>query len=88
MMGAFNAVTKVPGDRRPDEQLMAVLVALTVGLIWWVAAWAFGINSFDAFLLTEAMVVAAAATVIIKPFVDQMLRQGRSPAAEDRGAAL
>jgi hypothetical protein len=66
---------------------MAILVTLTVGLIWWVAAWAFGINSFDAFLLTTAMVVAAAATVITKPFVDQMLGKDVA-AAEDRGAAL
>ena len=31
---------------------MAVLVALTIGLVWWITAWAFGIKSFDAFLLT------------------------------------
>ena len=56
-------------------------------LIWWVAAWAFGISSFRRVLLTVAMVVAAAATVIIKPFVDQMLGNDVA-AAEDRGAAL
>jgi hypothetical protein len=64
---------------------MAVLVALTVGLVWWIAAWAFGIKAFDAFLLTAAMVVGAAAYVIVKPFLDRML--GREVASlEDEGA--
>ena len=40
---------------------MAVLVALTVGLVWWITAWAFGIKAFDAFLLTAVIVVCAAA---------------------------
>jgi hypothetical protein len=66
---------------------MAVLVTLTVGLIWWVAAWSFGINSFDAFLLTLAMVVVAAATVMVKPFVEQVLGK-KAAAVEDRGGAL
>ena len=46
---------------------MSVYVALTVGLVWWITAWAFGIKAFDAFLLTVALVVAAAARMI-KPF--------------------
>ena len=61
---------------------MAVLVSLTVGLVWWVCAWAFGINSFDAFLLTVLIVVTAAAVVMVKPFVERLL--GRTePATED-----
>ena len=64
---------------------MIVLVALTVGLVWWIAAWAFGIKAFDAFLLTTFMVVSAAAYMLIKPFLDQML--GREAASfEERGA--
>jgi hypothetical protein len=55
---------------------MAVLVALTVGLVWWVTAWALGIKSFDAFLLTVLIVVSAAAWVIVKPFVDDLLGRG------------
>jgi len=62
-----------------------VLVALTVGLVWWIAAWAFGIKAFDAFMLTAFLVVGAAAYVMIKPFLDQML--GREAASfEERGA--
>jgi hypothetical protein len=66
---------------------MAVLVALTVGLVWWIAAWAFGIKAFDAFLLTAALVVGAAAFEMVKPFLNQML--GREVAApEERGAGF
>lgn len=66
---------------------MAVLVALTVGLVWWITATAFGIKSFDAFLLTAAIVVGAAAFQITKPYVDQML--GREvPEPEEQGAGF
>jgi membrane protein implicated in regulation of membrane protease activity len=64
-----------------------VLVALTVGLVWWITAWAFGVKAFDAFLLTAFLVVSAAAYVLVKPFVDQLL--GREAAAtEERGAGV
>ena len=66
---------------------MAVLVALMVGLVWWITAWAFGIKAFDAFLLTVAMVVGAAAFQMMKPFVDQLL--GREVAEpEEQGAGF
>jgi hypothetical protein len=66
---------------------MAVLVALTVGLVWWLTAWAFGIKAFDAFLLTAALVVGAAAVQIVKPYIDQML--GREIAEpEEQGAGF
>ena len=45
------------------------------GLVWWITAWAFGIKAFDAFLLTAALVVGAAAWQIMKPFVSQALRR-------------
>ena len=63
---------------------MIVLVTLTVGLVWWIVAWAFGIKAFDAFLLTVLMVVSAAAFVLLKPFLDQLL--GRESASiEEKG---
>jgi hypothetical protein len=66
---------------------LIVIVALTVGLVWWISAWAFGIKSFDAFLVTAFLVVSAAAYVLIKPFLDQLL--GREAAsAEERGAGF
>lgn len=61
---------------------MSVLVALTVGLVWWITAWAFGIKAFDAFLLTAALVVGAAAAHIVKPYMDQVLRREPPPPAE------
>ena len=64
---------------------MIVLVALTVGLVWWIAAWAFGVKAFDAFLLTAFLVVGAAAYMLIKPFLDQMLGRETAP-IEERGA--
>ena len=62
---------------------MTVLVTLTVGLVWWIVAWSFGIKAFDAFLVTVLMVVTAAAVVIMKPLLEQML--GRQAAPEDKG---
>lgn len=65
---------------------MIVLVALTVGLVWWIAAWSFGIKAFDAFLLTMFLVVGAAAYMLMKPFLDRMLGRG-ADSFEQRGAA-
>jgi hypothetical protein len=66
---------------------MTVLVALAVGLVWWITAWAFGIKAFDAFLLTAGLVVAAAAFEIAKPFLDQLLgREAAEP--EEQGAGF
>ncbi len=66
---------------------MIILVTLTIGLVWWIVAWAFGIKAFDAFLLTAAMVVGAAAYTLLKPFIDQLL--GREAASiEERGAGF
>jgi hypothetical protein len=64
---------------------MIVLVSLTVGLVWWIAAWAFGINSFDAFLLTVLIVVTAGTIVLLRPFIDR-LRGHEAPPPEERGA--
>lgn len=66
---------------------MAVLVTFTIGLVFWVTAWSFGIKSFDAFLVTVLLTVAAAAFVMVKPFVDKVLRRGAAPAG-DRGGAF
>ena len=66
---------------------MNVLVALVVGLVIWVSAWTFGIKAFDAFMLTVALVVGAAAFQMVKPFLDQLL--GREVAEpEEQGAGF
>lgn len=66
---------------------MAILVTLTVGLVWWICAWAFGIKAFDAFLLTVAMVLAAYTVVAVKPHVDQLLGRGPAKPPADRTAS-
>jgi hypothetical protein len=64
---------------------MSVLVALTVGLVFWITAWSFGMKSFDAFLVPAGLVVGAAAIRIVMPFVNQLL--GREAASTtERGA--
>jgi uncharacterized membrane protein len=62
---------------------LIVYVTLVIGLVWWIAAWAFGIKAFDAFLLTMALVVGAAAYVIVKPFLDRMLGREAATIEED-----
>ena len=62
---------------------MVVLVALTIGLVWWVTAWSLGIKSFDAFMLTVLIVVLAAAWYVAKPFLDSFL--GRGDAGQSPG---
>jgi hypothetical protein len=64
-----------------------VLVALTVGLVWWIAAWAFGVKATDAFLLTGFLVVSAATYTLMKPFIDHLLGREAAP-AEERGAGF
>ena len=62
---------------------MSVLVALAVGLVFWIVAWALGVKAFDAFLVTVALVVTAAAARMVSPFVKQLLgRQTASPSEQ------
>ena len=58
---------------------MSILVALTIGLVWWVSAWALGIKSFDAFMVTVLIVVLAAAWYVAKPFLQSFLGRGEQP---------
>jgi uncharacterized membrane protein YvlD (DUF360 family) len=52
---------------------MGILVVLTAALMFWIAAWAFGIKSFDAFMLVVAAMVVAFAVRLISPFVKEQL---------------
>jgi len=61
---------------------MIVLVALTVGLVFWITAWAFGIKSFDAFMFAALLTVMAAGIRIVMPFVNQLM--GRDEPAVDQ----
>ncbi|MGE5635384.1 MAG: hypothetical protein ACM3UV_00355 [Nocardioidaceae bacterium] len=64
---------------------MGVLIALIAGLVWWIVAWSFGVKAFDAFLLTVALVVAAAALRIAMPFLNQLLGRETPSTAERAG---
>ena len=66
---------------------MSILVALTVGLVFWIVAWSFGIKAFDAFMVTALLVVSAAAVRAITPFVKQLLGREAAPGTE-RGAGF
>jgi hypothetical protein len=66
---------------------LIVVIALTVGLVWWITAWAFGVKAFDAFLVTAFLVVSAAAYMLMKPFLDQLLGREAAP-SEERGAGF
>jgi hypothetical protein len=60
-----------------------VLITFTIGMVWWLVAWSLlGIKPFDAFLLTVALTVGAAAYTMIKPFIDQMLGRETAPVEE------
>jgi len=52
---------------------MGVLVALTIGLVFWITAWALGIKAFDAFLVTVFLVLIAVTLRITMPFVNRLL---------------
>lgn len=66
---------------------MGLLVTLTVGLVFWIAAWALGMKAFDAFLVTVFLVVGAAAVRAVTPFVKQLLGREAAPGTE-RGAGF
>ena len=53
---------------------MSILIALTVGLVWWIAAWAFGVKAFDAFLFTALHTVAAGGVRIALTSVEKILK--------------
>ena len=58
---------------------MLILVALTIGLVWWVCAWALGVKSFDAFMVTALIVVIAAGWYVARPYVQSFLGRGEQP---------
>ena len=52
---------------------MGTLVALAVGLVFWVCATALGIKSFDAFMVTLGLVMAAVTGRLVMPFVRERI---------------
>jgi hypothetical protein len=48
---------------------MGVLLTLIAGLVIWVVTWAIGFKSFDGFLIGMLLVLLAAATRLVIPFL-------------------
>lgn len=53
---------------------MIVLVAFTVGLVFWIIAWSLGVKGFDAFLLTTFLTFAAAGVRLAQPHLERLLK--------------
>ncbi len=53
---------------------MIVLVTFTVGMVFWVVAWAFGIKAFDAFLVPALLTFMAAGVRLAQPHVQRLLK--------------
>jgi hypothetical protein len=53
---------------------MSVLVAFTVGLVFWLVAWSLGWKAFDAFLVTMLLTLIAATARIMMPTIQKIFR--------------
>jgi hypothetical protein len=53
---------------------VSVLVAFTVGMVWFIVAWSLGVKAFDAFMLTLLITLVAATARIMAPAVMKILR--------------
>jgi len=48
---------------------VGLLLTTMAGLVVWIVLWAIGVKSFDAFLITLAMVLVAATARVFAPFL-------------------
>jgi hypothetical protein len=53
---------------------VSVLVAFTVGMVWFIVAWSLGVKAFDAFMLTAFITLVAATAKIVAPTIQRILR--------------
>jgi hypothetical protein len=53
---------------------MQILVGLTIGLIAWIALWAFGVKALDGFLVTIAFVLMATVMRAVQPYIKELLK--------------
>ena len=53
---------------------MIVLVAFTVGMVFWIVAWALGMKGFDAFLVTAFLTFVAAGIRLAQPSIQRLLK--------------
>jgi O-antigen ligase len=48
---------------------MGLLLTTIAGLVVWIVLWAIGVKSFDAFMITIAMIVVAATARVFAPYL-------------------
>jgi hypothetical protein len=48
---------------------MGLLLTTIAGLVVWIVLWAVGVKSFDAFLITIAMILVAATVRVFSPYL-------------------
>jgi hypothetical protein len=53
---------------------VSVLVAFTIGMVWFIVAWSLGVKAFDAFMLTAFITLVAATARIVAPTIQRILR--------------
>jgi hypothetical protein len=53
---------------------VSVLVAFTIGMVWFIVAWSLGVKAFDAFMLTMLITLVAATAKIITPTIQKFLK--------------
>ncbi len=53
---------------------MMVLVAFTIGLVFWIVGWSLGAKAFDAFLVTLLLTLVAATMRQMMPFINKLIK--------------
>ena len=60
---------------------MGGLFVITLGLAIWIVGWAFGLKSFDVFMISVFIAVGVATVHITAPFVKRQLARSPDPDA-------
>jgi hypothetical protein len=53
---------------------VSVLVAFTIGMVWFIVAWSLGVKAFDAFMLTALITLVAATAKLMAPTIMKIMR--------------
>ena len=53
---------------------MSVLVAFTIGMVWFIISWSLGVKAFDAFMLTMLITLIAATARLMTPTIMKIIR--------------
>jgi hypothetical protein len=53
---------------------LIVIVAFTVGMVFWIVGWALGMKAFDAFLVPMILTFGAAGLRLAQPHISRVLK--------------